>query len=535
MGRAAIYDGSAVSLPVTVPGILMRAASEFADAEALVDDRVRLSFADVREAALRAGRALAASGIEPGDRVAIWAPNEIEWVIAALGIYVAGGVLVPLNTRFKGEEASYILNRARVKLLFTVADFLSTSYVELLESGAPVPTLSTVVTLRGAASRGTVAWNAFLERAPAVSPADIAARAGALTGDTISDVMFTSGTTGRPKGAMLTHGATVRAFDAWATVVGLRHGDRYLIVNPFFHAFGLKAGIVACLIKGATIVPHAVFDVDQVMRRVADERISVLPGPPTVYQSILDHPRRAEFDLSTLRLGVTGAAAVSVELIRRIRSELKLEAIVTGYGLTEATGIATMCRHDDDPATIAQTAGRAIPGVEVRIVDDRGMEVASGKPGEVLVRGFNVMRGFLDDPAATAAAIDRHGWLHTGDIAVMDERGNLKITDRKKDMFIVGGFNAYPAEIEGMLGEHPAIGQVAVIGIPDHRLGEVGCAFVVLRPGRLLEPDDLIAWSRDRMANYKVPRRVEIVDRLPQNASGKVLKGELRDRARDRH
>jgi acyl-CoA synthetase (AMP-forming)/AMP-acid ligase II len=318
-------------------------------------------------------------------------------------------------------------------------------------------------------------------------------------------------------------------------VEGLSEGDRYRIINPFFHTFGLKAGILACLLTGATIVPHAVFDVEQVMQRVAEERISMLPGPPTIYQSILDHPRAGEFDLSSLRLAVTGAAPVPMELIRRMREELKFESVVRGFGLTEATGIATMCRHDDPAEWISETEGRAIPGTELRIFDDDNQPVATGEAGEVVIRGYNVMQGFLDDPEATAEAIDADGWLHTGDIGTLDPDGNLRITDRKKDMFIVGGFNAYPAEIENMISDHPAVSQVAIVGVPDTRLGEVGCAFVVLRPDQTLTADELIAWCRERMANYKVPRSVQVVDALPLNASGKVLKFELRDRATSDH
>ncbi len=518
------------TLPTTIPGVLDRAAREFTGVEALVDERSRLGFGELRDAARQVAGALVATGVEKGDRVAIWAPNTTEWVVAALGVYCAGAVIVPLNTRFKGREAAYVLDKAGARLLFTVTDFLDTDYVALLAGADPVPSLGTTVVLRGTVPAGTLGWDEFLARAGDVPAAEVDARVGALGGDDLSDVMFTSGTTGLPKGAMLTHGASVRAYDAWSTVVGLRRGDRYLCVNPFFHGFGLKAGILASLIKGATIVPHGVFDVDAVMRRVVEERITMLPGPPTVYQSILDHPRASEFDLSTLRLGVTGAASVPVELIRRIRSELRFDTIVTGYGLTEATGIATMCRHDDDPEIIATTAGRAIPGVEVLVVDDEGKEVPRGEPGEVVVRGYNVMRGYLDDPEATAEAIDAQGWLHTGDIGVMDDAGNLRITDRKKDMFIVGGFNAYPAEIENIISAHPAVSQVAVVGIPDRRMGEVGCAFVVLRPGKQLDADGLLAWCRENMANYKVPRRVEIVDALPVNAAGKVVKYELRAR-----
>ena len=518
-------------LPQTIPAVLARAVEQFGDREALVDERARLTFSELADAAGRAGRALIASGIEAGDRVSIWAPNTTEWAVAALGVYAAGAVVVPLNTRFKAAEAAYILERADVRMLFTVTDFLATNYVELLDSVDRPPKLQEVVVLRGAPAAGTTTWEDLLARADGVEPAALEARSAALDGDDLSDVLFTSGTTGKPKGAMLTHSAGIRAYSAWSNVVGLREGDRYLIVNPFFHAFGLKAGILASILSGATIVPHSVFDVDTVMQRVVEEQISMLPGPPTVYQSILDHPRSAEFDMSSLRLAVTGAAAVPVEMINRMRAELGFETIVTGYGLTECTGIATMCRHDDDPVIISTTCGRAIPGVEVQVVDDKGGALAAGEPGEVVVRGYNVMRGFIHDPEATAEAIDADGWMHTGDIGVMDEAGNLRITDRMKDMFIVGGFNAYPAEIEGMMLEHPALSQVAVVGVPDDRMGEVGLAYVVLRPGAELAVDELVVWCRDRMANYKVPRRVELVTELPLNASGKVLKYELRARA----
>jgi len=507
-------------LPSTIPGLVARAAVRYGAREALVDERSRVTFAQLAEQVDQTARAILASGVAPGDRVAIWAPNCPEWAVAALGIFRAGAVLVPVNTRFKGAEARDILERSGAKLLFTVTDFLATNYEALLRDEPELPGLAEIVDLRGP------------------SRAELLARdpGGALPepqkADDLCAILFTSGTTGRPKGAMLTHGATVRAYDAWATVVGLREGDRYLVVNPFFHSFGLNAGIVASLVKGATIIPHAVFDVDAVMARAAEEHVSMLPGPPTVYQSILDHPRLAQFDMSSLRLAVTGAAPVPVELIRRMRAELGFETIITGYGLTEATGIATMCRHDDAPETISTTSGRAIPDVEVLVVDSKGVEVPRGEPGEVVVRGYNVMRGYIDDPKATAEAIDEDGWLHTGDVAVMDNRGYIRITDRTKDMFIVGGFNAYPAEIENMINDHPAVGQVSVVGVPDERMGEVGYAYVIPRLNAAVTADELQSWCREKMANYKVPRYFEIVEVLPLNATGKVEKNELRTRAR---
>jgi acyl-CoA synthetase (AMP-forming)/AMP-acid ligase II len=517
-------------LPQTIPSVLERAVILYPEVEALVDGDTRLTFPELAAAVDEAARALVASGVEPGDRVAIWGPNMAEWAITALAVHRSGGVVVPLNTRFKGSEAAYILAASGARRLFTVTDFLDTDYVALLRDADEVPELDEIVVLRGPGRDGTTSWEQFLARADTVAPTVTAERAASIGPDDLCDILFTSGTTGKPKGAMLRHHASVRAYDAWSTVVGLREGDRYLIINPFFHSFGLKAGILACIVKGATIIPHPVFDVPSVMSRVDEEKVTMLPGPPAIYQTILDHPDLPNHDLSTLRLAVTGAAAVPVEMIRRMREELKFKTIVTGYGLTETTGIATMCRHDDDPEIISRTSGRAIPNVEVRVVDDDGTEVPTGQPGEVVVRGYNLMAGYYADPAATASTIDAAGWLHTGDIGVMDEAGNLVITDRKKDMFIVGGFNAYPAEIEGMMLRHPAIGQVAVVGVPDHRMGEVGMAFVVLRPDQSATPDEIVGWCRDEMANYKAPRYVEIVEALPLNASGKVLKFELRDR-----
>jgi acyl-CoA synthetase (AMP-forming)/AMP-acid ligase II len=328
---------------------------------------------------------------------------------------------------------------------------------------------------------------------------------------------------------VMTHGQTLRAYLDWCDWADLRPGDRYLIANPFFHIFGYKAGCLACLMRGATIFPLAVFDAGVVLDIVERERISVLPGPPTIYQSLLDAPGRARRDISSLRVGVTGAADIPVELIRRVREELPFERILTGYGLTEA-GTVTGCRPDDDFEHIATTVGVPWPGFEVRTLADAetGTDAASGEPGEVLVRGETVTRGYLDDPEATALAIDADGWLHTGDLGTLDADGYLRIVGRIKDMFIVGGFNAYPAEIENLLLRHPRIAQVAVIGVPDERLGEVGKAFVVLEPGSPVEPADIIRWARAEMANFKVPRVVEFLDALPVNATGKVVKDELR-------
>ncbi|MEV0964461.1 MULTISPECIES: FadD3 family acyl-CoA ligase [unclassified Streptomyces] len=510
----------------SIPRLVRSAAERHGEREAVVEGRTRVSYTELGERVERAAAACIAAGVRQGDRVAVWAPNTLEWIVSALGAVSAGAVLVPLNTRFKGTEAAYVLARSRARLLFVTGTFLGTSYVaSLRRAEVELPHLEQVVVLADAAPEDYRTWKDFLAGGDAVPASRVRARADAVEPSAPSDIVFTSGTTGAPKGAVITHAQTLRCYAIWAELAGLREGDRYLIVNPFFHTFGYKAGIVASLMRGATMVPQPVFNADTVLANIASERISVLPGPPTLHQALLDHPARDAHDLSALRLVVTGAAVVPLRLVERLRQELRIGTVLTAYGLSEASGIVTMCRRDDDPATIAATSGRAIPGTEVRV------RAEPGEPGEVLVRGHNVMRGYFEDPVGTAEAVDAEGWLHTGDVGVLDAAGNLRITDRIKDMFVVGGFNAYPAEIEQLLGLHPDVADVAVVGVPDGRLGEVGKAYAVRRPGSTLTADDLIAWSRREMANYKVPRSVEFVAELPRNASGKVLKTELRARA----
>lgn len=510
--------------PQTVPAALEHAADAFGDHEAVVEGSVRWTFTQLQAEALRVARALRASRVGPGDRVALWAPNSARWIAASFGVYAAGAVLVPVNTRFKGNEAAHVVGRSGATLLLASTDAVGTDLLGLLDGAAALPLLREAVVLEGPTRPGAVVWDDFLARAvsagggplPAVGPDDLA------------DIIFTSGTTGSPKGAMLGHGPSVRTYEAWSDAVGLRSGDRYLCVYPFFHTAGLKSAVLACVLRGATVLPHAVFDAGVVMQRVAEERVTVLPGPPTVFQSILEHPDRARFDLSSLRLSVTGAATVPVEVVRRMREVLRIATVVTGYGLTETTGTVSMCRHDDPPEVVATTVGRPLPGVSVRVADDKGCTVPPGETGEILVKGFNVMRGYFDDPGATAAAFDEEGYLRTGDIGLVGDDGNLRITDRKKDMFIVGGFNAFPAEIEGTMLAHPGVAQVAVVGVPDHRLGEVALAYVVRRRGDAVDEEELITWCRQHMANYKVPREVRFVDELPLTASGKVQRFRLR-------
>ena len=516
----------------TIPEMVAKQAGSLSDRLAIVDGEKRLSFSELAERVDEAARALIAGGIQKHDRVAVWAPNTWEWIVCALAIHSVGAVMVPVNTRYKGVEAAYLLEKSGAKALFTVTGFLDVDYVALLRNtAAKLPQLEQIIVLRGDAPQGTLSYEAFLALASGVPSNAAQERAAGVGPDDIADILFTSGTTGKPKGAMCTHAQNLRTYDQWSSIAGLREGDRYLVVLPFFHTFGYKAGWFSALMRGATVFPEPVFDVNVVLQRIQEDAITMLPGPPALYQSLLLHPDRAQFDISSLRLAVTGAAAIPVELIHRMKDELGFETVITAYGLTESCGVVTMCRVDDDAETIATTSGRAIPDVEVRIIDCGGSPLPANEPGEIVVRGYNVMKGYLDADEETKKAIDEDGWLHTGDIGTMDERGYIKITDRLKDMFIVGGFNAYPAEIENTLLQMPGVGEVAVIGVPSERLGEVGMAFVVPAPGHSLTPEAVISWSRANMANFKVPRRVEILDALPRNATGKVVKFELRERA----
>jgi acyl-CoA synthetase (AMP-forming)/AMP-acid ligase II len=453
----------------------------------------------------------------------------------------AGGVLVPVNTRFKGAEAAYVLRKARARLLFVVDGFLDTAYSASL-AAEELPDLAEIVDLVAARAPFVTGFDELLARGggdiaasvEADLQAEVDRRSAAVGPGDVAAVMFTSGTTGHPKGVQVRGGAVIRAFDGWARSLGVCEGDPYLLVNPYFHAFGFNAGIVVCLLRGALNLPVAVYDPGEVLATIERERVAVVPGPPALFQGLLNHPDLSRHDTSSLRACVTGAASIPVELVVALRERLGFATVMTAYGMTETSGLVTYTLPGDRPEVVATTSGRVMDDVEVRIVDAGGADVQPGTEGELLVRGYQVTPGYLDDPEQTAAAIDPDGWLHTGDIAVMDEAGYIDITDRKKDMFIVGGFNAYPAEIERVLVEHPLVGMVAVVGVPDERLGEVGAAFVVPSPAGRPDPDEIVAWCRERMANYKVPRYVWLIDALPLTASNKVRKPELRRHASER-
>jgi len=550
--------------PQTVCALLEESSKRYGDRIAVIDGTLRISYAQLAAEVRTMTRALMATGVQPGDRVAIWLPNTVHWLIAALGAHSAGASIVPMNTRYTGYEALDVLQRTGARVLFLPDRFLGSDYLAALREAAaaqtdaaqdqrdpaaarPVDgleqlTLAVYAPLAGtdrtegsgaerAATSGVASWEHMLERAGEISEQSALDRAAKVRADDVADIIFTSGTTGVPKGAVSTHRQTAAVAAAWAERAQVSERDVYMIIAPFFHTFGYKAGWVVALLCGATMLPQLTFDIDRVIDQIEREGVTMVPGPPTIFQELLAHPQRDEHDLSSLRLAVTGAAMVPVALVERMRAELTFETILTAYGLTEAV-VVTMCCPGDDAATISATSGCAAADFEIRIVGADGQEKEPGDDGEILLRGPNVMTGYLDDPEATRAAIDPDGWLHTGDVGRLDQRGYLTITDRLKDMFTVGGFNVYPAEVENVIMRLSSVADCAVVGRPDERLGEVGLAYIVASLGQSLSEQDVIAHCRERLANFKVPRDVVFVGKLPRNSGGKVLKRDLREQAR---
>ena len=510
-----------MSTRLTIPHAVLAAAERWPETPAVIDGERRLSFRELAEQMMAAAAGFVAAGLREGERVALWAPNSLDWIVACLGLQAAGGVLVPLNTRFKGGEAEFILRRSGTAMVVAAEEFLGVRYADIV-AGLDLPALRRVI------SPG-IDWDGFIAHVDDAARAEARRRVEALMPDDLSDIMFTSGTTGEPKGVMATHSQSLRTGQLWARATSLDLGDRFAILWPFFHCSGYKGGWLPCIAVGATTLPVATLDVPHLLAMVEREHVTFLPGPPTLFQTLLALPDRKPGLLSSVRVSVTGASSVAPSMIEAMRDDLGVPIVLTGYGLTETCGTATMSGPDDPPETVTNSCGRAIEGVELQVVDDQGQLLPNGESGEILIRGMNVMLGYLDDPEATAEAIDSGGWLHTGDVGVLDHEGYLRITDRKKDVFIVGGFNCYPAEIEKMLLAHPAILQVAVAGVPDERMGEVGKAYVVRKDDAQLSAEELIAWSRERMANFKVPRQVAFVAALPTNATGKVQKFKLEE------
>ncbi len=543
----------------TLPRMLRDQAARHPGSVVIVDGDVPMTMAELRAAAAVTARGLIALGVRPGDRVALWGVNDPQWAVHAFAVWDAGAVLVPLSPRAKGIEAAGLIGKTGARILITgagpdgipLADLLppltglrhllvpdrEPRETEATRKGRPEPPGHE--TEAGPRSRPEpperetevvrAGHSELLRRGAQIEERVGEERALAVRPDDLCEIMSTSGTTGAPKGVMLDHAQVLRGYWDWSEIVTLDEHDRYPVIAPFSHGFGLNAGLVACVLRRAAMMPVRAFAPDALMSLVSSGRASVLAGPPTLFHRLLDELDRGEWDVSSLRVAICGAAAVPPALITRLVERVGLERVINAYGLMEGT-VVSMTRAGDPVEVIASTAGRPVPGIEVRIVGEDGEPVAAGERGEILQRGYGVMRGYWDDPDRTAEAVDEDGWLRTGDIGVLDKSGNLAIVDRKKDLYIVNGFNVSPAEVEALLLLEGTLAQAAVVGVPDPVSGEAGVAYVIPRPGSTADPEALRAWARANMSGYKVPKRIVVVDSLPTNANGKVDRSALRER-----
>ena len=513
----------------TVVHYLEDVASRRPDRIAAVHDGVGVTYEDLRQRSRRLARGLINVGVQRGERIAIWLPNCVEWMVAALAAHYAACVVVPINTRFVADEARFVLARSGATVLVTTSEFLRRDYAaEASGIKARLPGLRRIIDIRDAGA-GAVAWSSVMAAGLAEDGRDEARLATVEPGD-VGDILFTSGTTGFPKGAMITHRAVVHSVIVANERLMLRDDDVHIIVSPFFHMLGYKYGWSYSLILGSCVVPIPVFDAAATAQMIGEVGATVLSGPPTIFQSLLDLENRDAYDLSTLRFSVTGSSRVPPEVVRRMKSDLGISHVATGYGLTESTGAGTFTLPDADIRTVASTVGRPVRDVALRVVGKDGTECAPGETGEVHIRGFCLMKGYVDDPVSTADAIDSDGWLHTGDLGILEQSGDLRIVGRIKDVIIVGGMNVYPAEVERILTEHDAVRDAVVVGRPDHRLGEVPIAYVEMSDiSHLPGTQALFEWCRGRLANFKVPREITQVDMLPRNSMGKVEKLLLQD------
>ena len=495
---------------------------------AVIDGNTRLSYAEVSERVDTVARALISAGIESGDRVAIWLPNGWQWIVCALAAMTIGAAVVPINTRFKKDELVLVLGKARPKLIFLLDSFLGNTLLqhfraaaeELARDGCPIPAAV-------ACEETDRAWRDFWQSSRLADRALVETKRKRVDGTAVSDIIFTSGTTGFPKGVITLHSQNLRAYFDTGQYEQHSANDVFGVILPFSHSFGFKAGWMKAFLFGATVCTFPRLDASQLLASIEKHRISFLPGPPTVFYSLLDHPNKNDYDLSSLRLSVVGSTYVPETLVERMLHELHFAHVLSAYGLTEATAVGIMCRIGDSLDAIINSVGRPIHDVEMRIVKPDGHVAGPGEPGEIQMRGYHVMRGYYEDPKETAKAISADGWLQTGDLGELRADGNVGLRGRLRDMLIVGGFNTYPLEIENALRRHEAVADVAIVGMPDARLGEVPAAFVILRDGCQVSSIEMRDWAAERIANYKVPRAWHFLRDFPTNASGKVLKREL--------
>ncbi|TAK54552.1 MAG: AMP-binding protein [Gammaproteobacteria bacterium] len=530
--------------------VLDQTAAAFPDREAVVFGDQRLSYSELRSTVDRFARALIAIGVHYGDQVAVWMTGCPEWVIAQFAIYKIGARLVPLNTRFKAGEVQYSLAHSDATTLILQSTFLNGSIPALdmlreicteLDCAAPgalhsenLPRLRNVVCLGAHCCPGVLSWSDVLAAGLDVSKADLARAQEVVNGDDICQIMYTSGTTGAPKGAMIAHRTNQCGLAMLAKRVHMSSSDTILAALPLFTNFGCMLSVAVAICYGARMVIQATFDPEESLRLIEREQVTILLGTPTMFIMLQQHPKFAQFDVRSLRSGIIGGAPAPVSVIEAMANRLGLKDLLGGYGLVEGGGVSSATLENDTLDHVATTVGRPMPFCEVRIVNTAtGQPAVPEESGEICVRErfrfSHHFKSYYKDPIRTAETIDSDGWLHTGDLGRIDDQGYLVITGRLKDMYICGGFNVYPAEVENALHRHPGIKQAAVIGVPDVRLGEVGMAFVVLNADATIAADAIIGFCRRQMANTKVPRFVHFLDQLPLTATGKVQKFVLRE------
>jgi acyl-CoA synthetase (AMP-forming)/AMP-acid ligase II len=512
--------------PGTLPQALLANGEQAGAMPALVTDSERITYAELVVAARALAAGLMARGVAPGDRVAIWLPNGVDWLVAHWGAALAGALVVPLNTRYRPAEVRYILTQSGAAALVMRDHFLQTDYLaglgDILAGG--LPELRAVIvrqTRSSALVAPALSWEDALRQGTTVLRERLAAATAAIGPDDVHLLEYTSGTTGYPKGAMLTHGGLMKSARHHSAAWRFQPGDAILVPGPLSHIIGIVYGCVMPVVGRVVPVTLPVFEAERVLQLIQEYRPVVMTGTPTHFQMLAEHPQLAEYDLSSLRIGMAGGAAPTPDAVRRVMDRLGLEALVNGLGMSEAGSVA----HTDpsDPPEIhATTVGRPMPWLEQRIVNPlTGADQPAGESGELWIRGPGVMKGYFRDPEATAAALTADGWLRTGDLLQLGADGCLRFVGRLKDMFTVGGFNVYPAEVERVLAQHPAVAECQVLGVPDARLGGVPFAFVRFRAATQATAEELIGFCAARLANFKVPRHVHAIESFPLLASGK--------------
>ncbi len=538
----------AQALEFTMGALLADTARRFPDHDALVypDRGLRLSYRAFDQLTDRVAKGLLRLGVKKGDHVAIWATNVPEWVALQFATAKIGAVLVTVNTNYKSTELEYVLNQSDATTLLLVQGFKDTDYVETTYAVVPelkgtpagelacakLPHLKNVVFLGGGAPAGMLAYAELEKMGGGVSDAELAAIKAGLDRHEVINMQYTSGTTGFPKGVMLTHHNIINNGYNIGECMKFSENDRLCIPVPFFHCFGCVLGVLACVTHGAAMIPVETFNPEQVLQTIEAEKCTAVHGVPTMFIAELEHPNFRKYDLSSLRTGIMAGSPCPIEVMKRVIRDMHAGEITIAYGQTESSPVITQTRTDDPIELRVATVGRALPDVEVKIVDiETGAALPPGKQGELCTRGYLVMKGYYKMPEETARAIDADGWLHTGDLAVMDENGYCKITGRIKNMIIRGGENIYPREIEEFLYTHPKISDVQVYGVPDRKYGEQVMAAVKLKDGIDCSEEEIRDFCRGRIANYKIPAYVKFVDEYPMTASGKIQKFKLREMA----